>query len=213
MTPPSFSSAFTEAGGVPPSRQAALFLRSVGLDDRRWLLGQLGAAAGRELTRLIEELDALGIEPATGTGRVVVHAMPSTVRDGGGQSPSISALAAEVMAAPMHDVLHEMLAAPDALIHRLLRHTESGWTRRFLACLDLPQRARLELGLQSEGAASATTSTAIDLALLQALARRLASSADLRRGRLGEWMSFARATRDRWLGRAVAPQPGLRLAS
>ena len=193
MKSASFPAAFDEAGAVAPSKQAALFLHGVGPSDRDWLLGQLGPKARLELTGLLIELEALGISPTLDTapaGAAVGHSSGKPVDLA--PPPSMASLAAAVMAVPVHQVARQLCDEPDRLIQRLIRHTDKGWNGRLIGLLEAGQRSRLECDLSSEPRTDASPPDALDLALLQALVRRLAKIVNRPARRLDAWMSRAR---------------------
>jgi hypothetical protein len=186
-----------------PQRQAALLLHALSEADRTWVMAALSEQERMELTVLLQELQDLNLPadpswlaqwlppmPTTETGLAQVQSESSGASD---SALSASHSYSQLMALQPNQVseLARLLSAePIQITLRLLRIQPWPWREKLLGQMSASAQMRLRqslreltadaaLGSEQSGKKhpSEETAVGIDLALIDALARRMSISA------------------------------------
>ena len=184
-------------------RHCALLLHSLRLDDRDWLLANLGGARAKELQELLVELSALGIPADLAAAQIALkqtgttaaasaQAFASSARSGSGTDWPHDAPAAELA----HVLQHE----PAGLIAQALAMCTVSRRKAILARLDATKRRQVQEKMKLVDAGPSAAAPRLSQTLLEQLAVQL-RTAQLRSG----------PARRRW--RLVAALGAMRLSS
>jgi flagellar motor switch protein FliG len=157
-------------------RHCALLLHSMRLDDRDWILANLGSPRVNELQQLLGELKALGIPADRAAAQTALkqadiacasaaQAFPSPARAGSGTDWLHDASAAELAQVLEHE--------PAGLIAQALAMCASHQQRAILAHLKAPKRRQVQERIGLADASRGFTAPRSSQALLEQLAVQL----------------------------------------
>jgi len=158
----SFARALEGLDAGSASRSGALLLHAVDDDDRQWLLAQLAPPQRAAMDALLQDLALLGIAPDRA---LIDDVLNSPRRTAAPLAPE------EVLARASAGRLARLLAdEPDGLVAALLRR-DWPWKDGLLRRLEPIRRRRL----REAGAAAQRRGRALEQALIDAVAQRLAA--------------------------------------